>query len=948
MRLTAKERILLHLLECGRSAEEAEVSQDLAQEGVARGAGIELRHLAQFIHPLIEDDLVRERQAHVEGIRQRRKVYSLTPSGRHLAIRLREKVTTQKVRIRDGDAVREGSLHEILRGGETKATLLETIRQVEQSGILDLEMVRHPPAAGLVEQVGNAPQVKTFVGRQEELAEITHDDGGPRVFVIRGIAGIGKSTLAAQACSLVRGRRNLFWHRVRPWESDSMILANLGRFLEALDRPGLSSVLRRGEARLAGEVLRQDLPDTRSFLVIDDAHDASPPTLAVIQMIVEAVAAAPDVRLLVLTRRALPFYDVRDIVVKGLVREIELGGLRPEEAASLLTQEGQEADLLGLGRRLAGHPLLIELVRRQRSDIPGAIRDVHRFIEETVYRELTETERTTMKAASLYRVPVPRTSLLAIPGATYEALASLHERSLLRFVGEERYEIHDTVRDFFGRVLVPEDTRRFGALAVAELRALAARSSAAGDFVGAIACLSNAVRLSADPTEKAQILESLGDAEARLGDLPAILVAYREAMGLVSAPEFLARLHRKMAWEFQERSEASSAAAEIHDALRALGDRVDVERGWLELVRSRMGNGLESWAEASEHGAAALQAFRSFGDDRGQAESLVELAVAEINSPLGRSDAACGFLQDALRMGEKIGDPALLASVHVQWANLEAYRLGDTAKAFEHLGAIEALPGAAADTHSRQILLQLKGWLNLDLRADFDTARVDFDDLLVLSLKTHDRATAALARYGAAVAVYHAGDCVAARSELEAVGEELLALGSAGPAIEALSMAAEICLVVGDLEGNRAISARMKGTTLAPGLAARPVLTNALEGIDCLARGDREGVHAAFRRAIEAAERGASPQQRPLIPYAHDLYGAALEAIGEDERSAAETRLAMELSERFGLNGRIVARAKFMEGLHGSLKRLYAAGSAPRAGKMDESTPIKARTRPPR
>ena len=937
MRLTAKERILLHLLECGRSAEEAEVSQDLAQEGVARGAGIELRHLAQFIHPLIEEDLVRERRAHVTGIRQRRKVYSLTPSGRVLAIRLREKVTTQKVRIRDGDAVREGSLHEILRNGETKATLLETIRQVEQAGVVDLERVRHPPEAGLVEQLGDAPQIKTFVGRQAELAELTQEGEGPRVFVIRGMAGIGKSTLAAKACSLVRGRRNLFWHRVRPWESDAMVLANLGRFLEALDRPGLSSVLRRGEARLAGEVLRQDLPDTRSFLVIDDAHDASPPTLAVIRMIAEAVAAAPDVRLLVLTRRTLPFYDVRDIVVKGLVREFELGGLRPEEAASLLTEEGNEADLLGLGRRLAGHPLLIELVRKQRSDIPGAIRDVHRFVEETVYRELTDPERTTMKAASLYRVPVPRTSLLAIPGATYEALAALQERSLLRFVGEERYEVHDTVRDFFSSVLVPEETRRFGALAIGELRALADRSSAAGDFVGAIDCLSNAVRLSVDPTEKAQILESLGDAEARLGDFPAILVAYREAIGLITAPESLARLHRKMASEFQERSEVPSAVAEIDEALRALADRENVERGWLELVRSRVSNGLESWVEASAHGATALQVFRSFGDDRGQAEALVELATAETNSPLGRSDAACGFLEDALRIGRKIDDPALLASVHVQWANLQAYRLGDTAKAFEHLDAVDALPGAVEDVRSRELLLLLKGWLNLDLRADFEAAQMDFDALRILATKMHDRATAALARYGAAVAVYHAGDCAAARSELEAVGEELLALGSAGPAVEAFHMAAEICLVVGDLEGNRAISARMKAPALEAGRAARPVLANALEGIDCLARGDREGVHAAFQRAIEDAERGASPQQRPMIPYAHDLYGAALEALGEDEKSAAEIRLAVELSERFGLNGRIVARAKFMDGLHGSLRRLFPSVAPPENGLREES-----------
>ena len=53
MRLTAKERIFLHLLESAQSVGEPEVSPELAQEGVARGASVELRHLAQFVRPLI-------------------------------------------------------------------------------------------------------------------------------------------------------------------------------------------------------------------------------------------------------------------------------------------------------------------------------------------------------------------------------------------------------------------------------------------------------------------------------------------------------------------------------------------------------------------------------------------------------------------------------------------------------------------------------------------------------------------------------------------------------------------------------------------------------------------------------------------------------------------------------------------------------------------------------
>jgi len=338
-----------------------------------------------------------------------------------------------------------------------------------------------------------------------------------------------------------------------------------------------------------------------------------------------------------------------------------------------------------------------------------------------------------------------------------------------------------------------------------------------------------------------------------------------------------------------------------------------------------MSIGLERWPEGRESAEKALKAFRSFDDVRGQAEALIELAVVETNSAEGRPKAALECLEAALRLSRSIGDPALVASVHVQFANLEAYRLGDPDRAIGHLGAIEALPGALEDIRSHQSLLLLKGWLNLDLRADFEEARANFEDARTLSTKTHDRITAALARYGAAVAVYHMGDCVSARNELEAVSSELLELGAAGPAVEALGMASEICLVLGDVAGYRAISITLKRPVLARGLEARPVMAHALQGIESIARGDRAGVHLAFRQAIRDAEREVSPQERSLVPFAHDLYSAALKAMGEEAESAEEERLATEFSERFGLKGRLAARVKFMDGLYRSMRQLFTS-----------------------
>ena len=933
MRLTVKERILLHLLESARAADEVEVSTGLTQEGLACGAGIERRHVVQFVRPLIRDEFVEERTAHVVGKRQRMKVYALTSAGHAAAIRLRETLKSQVVKIRDGGAVRQGSLREALEGLGMKASLLQIVRGMEQVGMLDLETVRHPPEPSLVEQTWDAPQIGAFVGRRKELEEVTSEATGPRIFVVRGIAGIGKSYFAAKACELVRGRRSLFWHRIRPWETSQTVLASLGRFLEALDRPGLVSVLKRGESGLAAEVLRQDLPDTHAVLVFDDAHEATAETLTLFRMLTEAVASAPDVTVLVLTRQALSFYDVREVSLKRLVREIELGGLKPEEAVALLAQSGDSANLAGLGRRLAGHPLLIELVRYHRSDAPRAIQDVQRFIEEAVYRDLSAAEKATMKAASLYRVPIPQQTLLSIPECSYDVLIALQDRSLVRDVGGGRYEVHDTISDFFEGVLTPEESRRFGALAVAELRALAAKGFASGDFVSSINCLSNAIQLPLDSREREGICEGLGDAEERIGDLPAALVSYKEAIRLATVPGSAARLHRKIAAALQARGEVPSASAEVEAAFKALRDANDVERGWLNLVRSRMSIAKETWSEGREDAEAALETFRHFHDGSGQAEALLELASIQINSPRGNPDSAYRYLREALRLSESVANPWLAASVHTQFANLCAYRLRNAKQAMVHLDAVAASPGAHADFRRRQSLLILKGWFNLDFRGDFETAYASFVDSLTLAKKTHDPVTAAMARYGAAVATFHAGDFAVARRELEEAASELLDRGYAGFSVEALWVAAEICIVTEDFEGFRRIAARIEDPVLARGVEVRPVLVRALKGMECLLNGDRRGTRAAFRDAIQLARHQVSPQEWPLVPFTHDYYSMALDAMGEHREAAEHRRQAVRTWRRFGLEGRLALRAKLAARITDSLTRAFESSLSTTAAR---------------
>src|SRR3990170_1984513 len=318
-----------------------------------------------------------------------------------------------------------------------------------------------PLAAAGVEMLGDAPRVTRFVGRRAELEMLTQDGEGPRLIVVRAMAGMGKSSLAAKVCEVLRGRKNLFWHRIRSWDASPSVVTSLGSFLAAVGRPGLQAVMARGEGHRAAEVLGKDLPGTNCLLVFDDAHEAGADLLAFLRLLKDALLDAADVRVLVLTRNILSFYDRRDVVLGKTVHEIDLPALDSEEVATLLSAE--EPVLIDLARQLGGHPLFLELVRSTRAPriVSEALRDVDRFIEEEIYTHLSDPEKRMMRLAALYRVPVPRQGLFPDASLSHDLLLALVRRSLIQPLSNGRFGLHDTIRDFFARVITDPERREF-------------------------------------------------------------------------------------------------------------------------------------------------------------------------------------------------------------------------------------------------------------------------------------------------------------------------------------------------------------------------------------------------------------------------------------------------------------------------------------------------------
>ena len=920
LRLTAKERILLHLLEFTKYADAVEVPPEMTQEGIAQVAWILVPHVTQYVRPLIREELARERTTHIIGGRRKRKVYDLTDAGRREAIRLRTALRAEPVRVRDSRGVHDETIAEILRSVGGGVSLLDIARRAVQGGVVDLDSLTEKPAAVHVQMLSNAPQVEWFVGRQVELGTVTNPDG-PRLFVVRGVAGIGKTTLASKACELLRPSRNLFWHRVRPWDTTKSVLAALGDFLATMGKPGLRDVLMRGDLAQAIQVLQEALRGSRSFLVFDDVHDAAPELRPFFRALKDIVVEVPDVRALILTRRAIPFYDRRDVILQGVVKEIALGGIDPAELATVLSDQPESESLAEACRAVGGHPLFLTLVRASPSPPqPAQIRhDLHEFVQETVYRELGESERQIMKVACLYRVPMPREAFLAAAGVSHDAFLALVDRALISPVGEKGFGVHETIQEFFEAVLTAAEMKELSPFATRALQDQAGEAMKAGDPGSSIDCLSNALRF-APESERGIIHEELADAHDRLGDFPAAQAAYEEALRVTKSPAVTSRIHRKLASALLIRGDLKSASSQIDAALRDVGALTEAEKGRIDLLRSDLASSREEWEEAQEYGEAALRIFQGAKDPRGEAEALLELGNDEIQSPAGDARAAEGHLERALELSEGLGDEIFRAKVHNAMAHLFAYRIGDAQKSGVHLAAIEASPTALQDLHLRRGFLMLKGYYCLELLADMGAAEAYFAEAMALAEKIYDPDTMASSRYALGFVAYFQERFEDAKSLFEQSATDFAALSLEGLAVESLSMVAECCLLLGDLEGFQAVVKSLREPSLVHGVRARFILVKILTGLDDLIRGDANGCRAAFAEALQRSEESGG-REWPLLHAVHMFYGVALIALGDPVSGEAHLRQADGFLREHGLAARLALKPKVEQRLVTELAR---------------------------
>lgn len=738
--MTVKERILLHLFDFTRYADDYTVPLGVTQSGIVDAVGIRVQHATQYLRPLVEADLVVENVRHIEGQARRRKTYFLSPGGRREASALRSSLFEETVRFRRRSGREEElSLAQVYQEERRGSALVELVQEIGETALLT-EQVRATPSE-FVDYAGEAPPVEDFYGRQEELTGVTEALQSAPVVVVTGLAGIGKSTLAAKVVEAHREKASLFWREVRPWDSATDLGRQVGAFLRAAGRPGLHNHLRAAGAvdlNRVEEILAGEVAGLAALLVFDDVQDASPTARDFLSTMHRALRRQEGgARMLVLSRTRPDFYDTADAELQASVREVPLRGWEEEVSLRFLADRGLPGEAAAsVVQASGGSPLFLKLLAKAAEG--GAVEQARGSIEGHIAREiepsLGDGEREVLQLASLYAIPVPSEALLLGGHAEARDLISLQEKSLVDRATDGRLLLHDFLRDYFGKSLPAKRRADLAAQAAGWLGEESERRVQGRDLEGGITLLEHAVAI--DPEESRLVANHrrLGDLRTGTGDWTGALETYRVAIAGSEDPHEKARMHWIVSGVLRRLFRMEETEREIEQGLALLPPGPSVEAAHLLMSRAVYlawsGRAEESARTVEEVGHWLLQLPR---DDGLRFWWTDFSAVPRISDPTRRDYVeALRLTKQAIAIYER-GQLGLHWRLFIQSYAIAAWACFLLGRMEEALGYVDRGWADVEDSGAvveRGNLLTVKGYVLSEGLGRFEEAEAAYNDAL--------------------------------------------------------------------------------------------------------------------------------------------------------------------------------------------------------------------------
>lgn len=461
-----QERILLHLRDYVDYADKVEVPFAISQMGIANAVAIARSNVPRAIAGMKESGHLIERQAHVSGVSRKRKAYFLTSDGVNLADDIWVKVSEQPVRLIHADGRAENlDLRAALESTELPLRHVDILRYLDHSGTVDLstlspdlierDLSKHIEKQ-LVNSLNDLPRMRRFFGRDHEISQMADIlEAESTTLLVPGIAGIGKTALAAKLLERFTHRRNMLYHRCQDWEGSRAFLEACAEWLSMIGNNDLSDYVSSTpvpQVNMAVNLIVEGLVNSPALIVIDDLHKVADENfVAILRGLTMRVPESNELGLVMFSRSFRMVVPEADSSGKTVTHFIPLEGLDQDSSRQILTAM-PDIDLqqfLHIYTLSRGHPLVLELINR------GSVGEtfhatLEAFVEKEIFSKLSGPQKRLLGAIAVFREPMPLESLLGL-NADIDLLDDLVEKGLARRIDTDFYDVHDLVREFLVR-----------------------------------------------------------------------------------------------------------------------------------------------------------------------------------------------------------------------------------------------------------------------------------------------------------------------------------------------------------------------------------------------------------------------------------------------------------------------------------------------------------------
>lgn len=304
------------------------------------------------------------------------------------------------------------------------------------------------------------PRTKGFVGRNNELTDLL-SSLDKNVIIIEGIAGIGKTYLAAKFAEELKDEYIVYWYgNLSEVSTLSSVMNKISIFLKENGKPKLSNSIEHFgyDNEVLITLLKEELNSNSFVIFFDDYHKAEKELNPLLKQLVSIKQS----KIIVITRQEPEFYNVIDERENRVVK-IKIEAWNFAHTKMMLEARGIEATdetLEKIHERLHGYPQYLNLfcILAERSTaekllekLPTALKDAHEYLEKEVYDSLNQDEKLLLQTIAVFRIPetvdaFDRVNKFKDINGT---LDNLIHKFLVNEIGINTFTVHDILRDYY-------------------------------------------------------------------------------------------------------------------------------------------------------------------------------------------------------------------------------------------------------------------------------------------------------------------------------------------------------------------------------------------------------------------------------------------------------------------------------------------------------------------